>query len=224
MNALPRLVAVIPLLVLSGVAAAEPVSATFTGVMGDTAVDTLGAFGPAGLDLGGATMSTTISFDTTLRYSSSATTDQYTDAAPGSGGITIGITIGGITRAVTSSYAGLLQAIAVGAATEALGYAADAPGDMLGYGITSITSWAAGTMDTSAAFEDLLTLADPGQTQYLQVGVAPGQYEYLVFTPSGEMVITEPAPLGMLPVALLGLGLTRRRRAPAVCPLPPDPC
>ena len=221
MRRLSRLATALPLLALllvqSGAAAAAPVSVTFSGVMADTAFDPLGAFGLAGADLGGATMQTTISFDTTLPYTVSGSDDQYTDPAPGSGAITIAITIGGVTRTQTSTYAGLLQAISIGADTEALGYAADAPGDMLGYAIASTAAWSAGMMDTSGSFEALLTLADPDQVQYLQVGTAPGQWEYLVFTAADPQIIAEPAAWCLLPAALLVLGILRRRRPPRAC-------
>jgi hypothetical protein len=223
MRRLSRLAAALPLLVLSGAAIAAPVSATFTGIMADTAVDALGAFGPAGADLAGATMRTTIGFDTALSYTASGSDDQYTDAAPGSGAITISITIGGVTLTNISTYAGMLQAISIGADTEALGYAADAPGDMLGYSIASIAAWSAGMMDTTDSFEALLSLADPEQVQYLQVGTAPGQWEYLAFTPAefapvaftaaatDPAVIAEPAAGRLLPIALLVLGVLRHR-------------
>jgi hypothetical protein len=205
----------VPLLILSGAAAAAPVSATFSGVMADNAVDFLGAFGPADANLAGAAIRTTISFDNTLAYTATGTADHYTDAAPGSGAITIAITIGGVTLTNISTYSGFLQAITIGADTEAVGYAADAPGDVLGYGIASLVPWTAGTMDTSASFETLLTLMDPDQLQYIQVGTAPGQYEYLAFTPGSattdQAVIDEPRGLGLLAVSLLGLGIARRR-------------
>jgi hypothetical protein len=122
-----------------------------------------------------------------------------------------------VTLTQTSAYAGLLQAISIGADTEALGYAAGAPGDMLGYGIASTAAWSAGMMDTSASFEALLTADDPGQVQYLEVATAPGQWEDLVFTASDQLIIAEPAVSRMLPAALLVLGILRRRRAHRAC-------
>jgi preprotein translocase subunit SecG len=204
------------LLIQPGAAAAAPVSVAFSGIMADTAFDPLGAFGPADADLAGETMRTTISFDTTLAYTASGSDDQYTDTAPGSGAITIAITIGGVTLTQTSTYAGLLEAISIGADTEAFGDAAAAPGDMLGYGIASTAPWSAGMMATSASFETLLTQADPDQVQYLQVGTAPGQWEYLVFTATDPQIIAEPAATGLLAVALLVLGILRRR-PPRTC-------
>jgi hypothetical protein len=149
-------------------------------------------------------------------YTASGSSDQYTDAAPGSGGITIAITIGGVTRTQTSAYAGLLEAIGVGADTAAFGYAADAPGDMLGYGVAATVAWSAGMMDTSAAFAALLTPLDPDQVQYLQVGTAPGQWEDLVFTATDPQIIAEPAAPYLLLAALPVLGILRRR-PPRTC-------
>jgi hypothetical protein len=217
MHRLSRLATVLPLLILSGAAAAAPVSVTFSGTMADAAFDPLGAFGAPGTNLAGAAMQTTIGFDTALPYAASGSDDLYTDPSPGSGGITIAVTIGGATLTQTSAYAGLLQAISIGADTEALGYAAGAPGDMLGYGIASTAAWSAGMMDTSALFEALLTADDPGQVQYLEVATAPGQWEDLVFTASGQLIIAEPAVSRLLPAALLVLGMLRRRRAPRAC-------
>jgi hypothetical protein len=217
MRRLSHLATVLPLLILSGAAAAAPVSVTFSGAMADTAFDPLGAFGPAGADLAGAAMQTTISFDTALPYTASGSDDLYTDPSPGSGAITIAVTIGGVTLTQTSAYAGLLQAISIGADTEALGYAADAPGDMLGYGIASTAGWSAGMMDTSASFETLLTADDPGQVQYLEVATAPGQWEDLVFTASDQLIIADPPVSRLLPAALPVLGILRRRRAHRAC-------
>ncbi len=221
MRRLPRLATALPLLALPliqpGAAAAAPVSVTFAGTMADTAFDPLGAFGSADADLAGAAMQTTISFDTALPYAASGSADQYTDAAPASGTITIAITIGGATRTQTSTYASMLQAISIGADTEALGYAADAPGDMLGYDLASTVAWSAGMMDTSAAFAALLAPLDPDQVQYLEVGIAPGQWEDLAFTATDPEIIAEPATSCLIPVALLALGILRLRRRPRTC-------
>ncbi len=220
-TALPLLA---PLLVQSGVAAAAPVSVTFSGVMADIALDPLGAFGPAGADLAGAAMQTTISFDTALPYAASGSADQYTAPASASGAIAIAVTIGGVTRTQTSTYAGLLQTISIGADTEALGFAADAPGDMLGYGLASTAAWSARMMDTSAAFAALLAPLDPDQVQYLEVGTAPGQWEDLVFTATDPQIIAEPPASRLLTVALLLLGILRLRRRPRTCRPARDLC
>lgn len=225
--AVPLRVLVLPVLLLgwSGVAAAAPVSAMFSGIMTDSAFDFLGAFGPADADLEGVAMHTTIAFDTTLPYSSGGSDVLYTDAAPGSGAITISISIGGVTLTQSSSFGGLVQAIGMGADTEAFGDVADAPGDVLGYSIASATAWSAGMMNTSAAFETLLMGADPDQVQYLLVGNAPGQWEYLPFTMStlqilptnapffalAPEIIAEPAGWPLLAVALPALGILCRR-------------
>jgi hypothetical protein len=221
----------------SGVAAAAPVSAMFSGIMTDSAFDFLGAFGPTDADLEGVAMHTTIAFDTTLPYSSGGSDVLYTDAAPASGAITISISIGGVTATQSSTFGGLLQAIGMGAGTEAFGDVADAPGDVLGYSIASATAWSASMMSTSAALETLLTGADPDQVQYLLVGNAPGQWEYLPFTMStlqimptnapffarAPEIIAEPAGWRLLAVALPALGILRRRpsracrRAGQVC-------
>jgi len=228
MRRLSRLATALPLLALllvqSGTAPAAPVSVTFSGVMADTAFDKLGVFGLAGADLGGATMQTTIRFDTTLPYTVSGSDDQYTDTAPGSGTITVAITIGGVTLTQTSAYAGMLQAISVGVDTEALGFAAGTPADMLGYDLASTAAWSAGMMDTSAAFAALLAPLDPDQMQYLEVGTAPGQWEDLVFIATDPQIIAEPAASRLLPLALLVLGILRLRRRPGTCRPTPHLC
>ena len=220
---------VLALLVLlagrSGVADAAPVSAMFSGIMTDSAFDFLGAFGPADTDLEGVAMHTTIAFDTTLPYSSGGTDILYTDATPSSGGITISISIGGVTITQSSTFGGLLQAIGMGADTMAFGDVSNAPGDILGYSIASATAWSAGMMNTSDAFETLLTAADPDQVQYLLVGNAPGQWEYLPFTVNAlpimptnapffaraPAIIAEPAGWRLLALALPALVILRRR-------------
>jgi len=231
------LVFIVPLLGRSGVADAAPVSAMFSGIMTDSAFDFLGAFGPADADLEGVAMHTTIAFDNTLPYSLGGSDVLYNDPAPGRGAITISVSIGGVTLTQSSAFGGLLQAIGMGADTEAFGDVTAAPGDMLGYSIASATAWSAGMMNTSAAFETLLTGADPDQVQYLLVGNAPGQWEYLPFTMStlqimptnapffanAPEIIAEPAGWRLLAVALPALGILRRRpsracrRAGQVC-------
>jgi hypothetical protein len=234
MRPLSRLAVAGPLLVLallaplpgrSGVANTAPVSAMFSGIMTDSAFDFLGAFGPADADLEGVAMHTTIAFDNTLPYGVGGSDILYNDAAPGSGAITISVSIGGVTLTQSSTFSGLLQAIGMGADTEAYGDVAAAPGDLLGYGIASATAWSAGMMNTSAAFETLLTGADPNQVQYLLVGNAPGQWEYLPFTMStlqimptnaplfarGPAIIAEPTGWYLLAVALPALVILRRR-------------
>ncbi len=215
MRPLPRLAVALPLLglllVLSAAAAATPVSVTFTGVMAGNALDILGAFGPARTDLAGEAMATTISLDTTLPYIASGSDDLYTDAAPGTGAITISITIGGVTLTQSSSYAGVLEAIGTGADTTSFGEASNAPGDLLGYGIASSTAWSAGMMDTSSTFETLLAADDPDQVQYLQIDTGPERWEDLLFTATDPQIIAEPAGACLLPLALLVLGLLRRR-------------
>jgi hypothetical protein len=71
----------------------------------------------------------------------------------------------------------------------------------------------------------LLTGADPDQVQYLLVGNAPGQWEYLPFTMNAlqimptnaplfaraPAIIAEPAGWGLLVFALPALGILRRR-------------
>ena len=219
------LVFIVPLLGRSGVADAAPVSAMFSGIMTDSAFDFLGAFGPADADLEGVAMHTTIAFDNTLPYSLGGSDVLYNDPAPGRGAITISVSIGGVTLTQSSAFGGLLQAIGMGADTEAFGDVTAAPGDMLGYSIASATAWSAGMMNTSAAFETLLTGADPNQVQYLLVGNAPGQWEYLPFTMStlqimptnaplfarGPAIIAEPTGWYLLAVALPPLVILRRR-------------
>jgi hypothetical protein len=235
--ALSVLALLVPLVGRSGVADAAPVSAMFSGIMTDSAFDFLGAFGPADADLEGVAMHTTIVFDTTLPYSSGGSDILYTDATPGSGGITISVSIGGVTLTQSSTFGGLLQAIGMGADTQAFGDVAAAPGDVLGYSIASATAWSAGMMNTSAAFETLLTGADPDQVQYLLVGNAPGQWEYLPFTMNAlqimptnapffaraPAIIAEPAGWRLLALALPALVILRRRpsragrRGPQFC-------
>jgi hypothetical protein len=211
MRRLPHLAAAAPLLVLASVAAAAPVSVTFSGFIAANAFDPLGAFGTVGADLAGEAMSTTISFDTTLHYTASGSNDQYTDAAPGTGATTISVTIGGVTLTKSSSYAGLLEAISIGVDTEALGYAANAPGDMLGYGVASTTAWALGAIGSSAGFGALFATTDPNQAQYLEVGTGPVLWEYLPFASTDAQIIAEPSAAWLLPVALLGLVVVRGR-------------
>jgi hypothetical protein len=211
MRRLSHLAAAAPLLILASAAAAAPVSVTFSGFIAANVFDPLGAFGTVGADLAGEAVSTTISFDTTLHYTASGSDDQYSDAAPGTGATTISVTIGGVTLTKSSSYAGLLAAISIGADTEALGHAADAPGDMLGYGVASTTAWAPGEIGSSAGFGALLATTDPNQAQYLEVGAAPVLWEYLPFTSTDAQIIAEPAAAWLLPVALLGLVVVRGR-------------